>query len=60
MKTQFIFKGPLRAFGFYYSGPPWSFLLVVLLLALVLAGVIVVTSPVDIVNLLRCGWLACK
>ena len=60
MKTQLLFKGPMRAFGFYYSGPSWIFLLVVLLLALVLAGVIVVTSPADIVSLLKCGWLACK
>jgi len=36
MITYFLFKSGLRAIGFYYSGPVWSFLLLVLLIVLVL------------------------
>ena len=36
MNTEFFYKGPLRMMGLRYSGPPWTFLAAVILLALVL------------------------
>lgn len=36
MDAEFLYKGPLRKMGFRYSGPPWIFLVVVVLLVLVL------------------------
>ena len=34
MTTYFLFKSGLKAIGFYYSGPVWTFLLLVLLVLL--------------------------
>jgi len=39
MNTEFFYKGPLRIIGFRYSGPPWVFLAVVILLGVVFLGV---------------------
>jgi len=39
MTTEFFYKGPLRIIGLRYSGPPWIFLVVAILLALVLSRV---------------------
>ena len=36
MNTEFFYQGPLRKMGFRYSGPPWVFLVVVVLLVLAL------------------------
>lgn len=35
MNTEFFYNGPLRKIGFRYSGPPWVFVAVALLLAIV-------------------------
>ncbi len=39
MNAEFLYKGPLRIIGLRYSGPPWIFLVVVVLLILVFLGV---------------------
>ena len=36
MDAEFLYKGPLRIIGVRYSGPPWVFLVVVVLLVLAL------------------------
>lgn len=40
MIAQFLYKGPLRVLGFHYCGPPWIFLMVVVLLVLVIFGLV--------------------
>lgn len=39
MNAAFLYNGPLRKMGFRYSGPPWIFLVVVVLLVLALLHV---------------------
>jgi len=46
MVAKFFYKGPLRSVGFRYSGPPWVFLVAVILLGLVILGVMVVKGLV--------------
>ena len=53
MIIQFLYKGPVTLMGFYYSGPPWLFLLAILVLALALVGIIIVTGPSDIARIMR-------
>ncbi len=36
MNTEFFYQSPLRKMGVRYSGPPWIFLVVVVLLVLAL------------------------
>ena len=36
MITRFLYKGPLRLIGFYYAGPPWIFLLLVMWTTIIL------------------------
>ena len=36
MNTEFFYQGPLRKMEFRYSGPPWVFLVAVVLLILAL------------------------
>lgn len=50
---QFLYKGPVRLIGIYYSGPSWIVLLAVILLALALIGIIIVTGPASIVRIIR-------
>ena len=38
MVTKFVYITPLRQVGFYYAGPPWILLAVVVLLILVVLG----------------------
>jgi len=46
MNTEFFYKGPLRIIGFRYSGPPWIFLVIVVLLTLMILGLLVVKTLV--------------
>jgi hypothetical protein len=39
MNAEFVYNGPLRKIEFRYSGPPWVFLTVVILLGLLILGV---------------------
>jgi hypothetical protein len=39
MIAEFLYKGPLGLFGVRYSGPPWIFLVLVVLLTLLILGV---------------------
>ena len=39
MDAEFLYKGPLRIIGLWYSGPPWIFLAAVVLLVLALLHV---------------------
>jgi len=54
MVAKFFYKGPRRSIGFRYSGPPWLFLVAVIILGLVLLGVIVVKTLVEFKGALLC------
>jgi len=46
MNAEFFYKGPLRVLGLRYSGPPWVFLAVVILLGLMILGAVVLKTLV--------------
>lgn len=36
MITRFLYEGAIRRIGFYYAGPPWILLLLVIWLTIIL------------------------
>lgn len=55
MITRFFFRGAVRIVGFYFSGPPWVFLLALISLAVLLLGLFSISGLATALRSLASG-----